>query len=1018
MKKYLLYILSVFLLLSCQDSIETPQVVDVNDAPDLAGQAIQFTAGYSSLEAKTRAPFGTADEMQTEVGKYIPAGSELDPGYSHGYNYIYNVEMFKQGETSPVSLGTAQYQLASDGMIKRTDGMLELVFPSDPETSNTPLFWPDNVNGYGFHVTAGNDEISADQNSLEKFFDNDRLEGYGFSPVFTAPSTEDLEALNYHSSKTWYSNNKTWLGEGRPQELYKAVPLFLQHNHAWVSIILKADKGIQRDFLWYENTSHGFNSDMYYYEGSTRKTISNPWRRPWHVDYDKADSNGGVETGNEQNTTMLHAIIEPTNFLEHPENLIGQIKLNGLTFTYAPINDNNYGRWNTYKDATEETINGLGETEAAAIRKALSDMQAYNVTAGKHLKITVTLTTDKIVLITALLEDWDEMFFSSICDDYGNNGDPIIIANREELLAFLSDENKNKAGNTAVISSLSIDLDDDASNTWTAQPLNCTLNLAGCVLHTSGQFLTDIAQSGSLINGEINVNGVKRSNSMNAAVCDNNYGTIEQVSITVDESVRHDVYAKQAGIAAVNWGTVFNCESNLNVLGSTGYIGGIVGESKRNGDDGPLPVVDRCTMNGRVGATGDSFTGVGGIAGYAEYRLSRCAFTYGMTLSQQNDEKYKNIVVATTTDTSLEVDAFGNSWPTTVDNTIGKNATTNANINTLAQYNAVIDSQEELSLLLTAIDHYSGTARYRIADDFSVDESWNLGVGEDSPYEANAAKYNLNFELDGNDKTITTNGTMLFSHINGYFHDFTVYCNKSLIAESNPNATDVMAPLAYSVNKKDGTSGQATLENIKVVMREEAIVNGSTVPGAYVQAAMPSGMIVWAYGDAKVINCEVTADVRVKFSSEFTDSDAKKFAGGIAAASVDATFNGCVVHSKTTISADPNDNPAAIKNHYRGGIVGGVYTKQGYTPGTVIVDCNSWWGNKNTGENYSPTGSLIGATKYDLNNQPTNGIGSGCTGNWWPDSFSSAADIDNTTAAKLLGKRNTITPTEYSGEQY
>lgn len=1015
MKKYLLYILSVFLLLSCQDSIETPQVVDVNDAPDLAGQVIRFTAGYSSMEAKTRAPFTNAENMQTEVGKYVPAGSDQDPGYSHGYNYIYNVEMFKPGEADPVSLGSAQYQLASNGTTKRTDGLLDLVFPSGDAT-NTALFWPDNVNGYGFHVTAGNDEISPNQNGLNEFFDNDRLEGYGFSPVFTA--TEDLDNLNYHSSKTWYTNNKTWLGEGKSQELYKAVPLFLQHQHAWVSIILKAGKGIQRDFLWYENTSHGFNSDMYYYEGSTKKTITNPWRRSWHVDY-VADSNGAAETGDEQNTTMLHAIIEPTNFLEHPENLIGQIKLNGLTFTYAPINDNNYGRWNTYKDASEETINALGETEAAAIRKALSDMQAYNVTAGKHLKITVTLTTDKIVLITALLEDWDEMFFSSICDDYGNNGDPIIIANRAELWAFLSDPNKNKAGNTAVISSLSIDL-DDADNTWEAQPLNCTLNLAGCVLHTSGQFLTNIAQSGSLINGEINVNGVKRSDEMNAAVCNNNYGTIEQVSITVDESVRHDVYAKQAGIAAVNWGTVFNCESNLNVLGTTGYIGGIVGESKRNGDDGPLPVVDRCTMNGRVGATGDAFTGVGGIAGYAEYRLSRCAFTYGMTLSQQNNVKYKNIVVATTTDESLKVDAFGNSWPTTVVNTIGKNATTNANINTLAQYNAVIDSQAELYELLANTSHYAdGTSRYRIADDFNVDDSWSLGIGEeDGIYAADASTYNLNFELDGNGKTITTNGKMLFSHINGYFHDFTVYCNEPMIAVSNNDATDVMAPLAYSVNKKNGTSGQATLENIKVVMREGTTVGETLVPGAYVQAAMPSGMIVWAYGGAKVINCEVTADVRVKYSSEFNNIDAKKFAGGIAAASVDATFNGCVVHSNTTISSDHEDNAAAIKNHYRGGIVGGVYTKPGFTPATVIIDCNSWWGDRNSGENYSPAGSLVGATKYDLNNTPTNGIGSGSTGNWWPETYTSAADIDNSTAAKLLGKRNTITPTEYSGEQY
>ena len=131
------------------------------------------------------------------------------------------------------------------------------------------------------------------------------------------------------------------------------------------------------------------------------------------------DSNGGeVDLDN----LRYDAYVDPYDFLNNPKDRIAAISLSGMNFSFYSSND---GKFQSTLDADKEY------------------MQAYNLTAGKHLIIEATLTSERIVFITAWIEDWKEIITTTICDDYGQNGDPILIENEEQLKDFLTNTDKN-----------------------------------------------------------------------------------------------------------------------------------------------------------------------------------------------------------------------------------------------------------------------------------------------------------------------------------------------------------------------------------------------------------------------------------------------------------------------------------------------------------------------------------------------------------------------------------------------
>lgn len=986
LKRYITHILLILVMVSCHDCKEDFLGID---APDMAGEPIAFASGLRTVKKSTRAQFFDQDEMNAEMLKFYPVVEKYS---ENTYLYTFNISMFQKNAPN-ASLGSANYQLAYEGGTYANDGTLALKYVDNG--SNQPLYWPDNSNQYGFSVKVGTDNLGTDQSDATNFYDNDLLKGFAFEPLWDnarSQSYDDIDALNFRSSREWYAANKQ-LYPTQSDTYWRKVPLYLKHQRCWVTIKLKAGKGVPRDLITYAATENGFTSKIFSYKGSTVEIT--PWRTPDIVEYE-ADKNGPADS--EGQTISLHAIVDPQNYLETIEQPMLEFVLNTSKYEFYPSNDQNYAKWNTAKDKSE---NKMTDEE----KNAVAAMEAYNLEPGKHLTINATLTTDRIILITALLEDWEDITMSSICDDYGKDGDPVIISNKTQLLNFLN--NKNKPGEIGLISANEIDLDE--GNQWEPRALNCMLNLAGGTLKCHGKVFTDMNADATLINGNIHITG---TGGFTAAIADYNKGNIEQIHVTVEEKNRKNVYATKGGMVGVNYGSIIDCSNDLQVKGSSGYIGGIAGESKKDADLTSLPIIDQCIVNGRVGATSNDITGAGGIVGYAEGRVSRCAFTYGMSLTQQNNDKYRNIVQATVPTSNVEqaglrVNAYGNSWPTLASNTIGTGD--NSNINIYAQYHAIIDSEEELRELLVNTDHGAYlNPRYRLADDFEVSSSWDLGIGESGEYTSNKREYNLNFELDGNGKTITTHGKRLFSHINGYFHDMTIHCAESIITESYSDATDMISPFAYSVNRTTSNDGEATIRNIKVKM----------APDTYVQAAQPAGLICWAFNGALIEDCEVKANLQVVFHQDFQDGDAQRFAGGIAACSIDATFRGCQVHRGTQIQ-QAISFPNSRHMQYRGGIVGGISTKidqdhsRPYTPKTIIEECNSWWDYGTLNANDSPAGTLIGATNYvNVAGQTQSGLAVGQGGNWWIEGRRAASDISNDDAVKTLGKRNSVTPSE------
>lgn len=936
---------AVLLLSSCTDSISS----FFDAAPDMEGEGVVFSTDVRTQHANSRAAFADEETMKNELISYNVINK----------NYDLTISMYKEGQVEAVA--TSKYSPTPDGSGFDAKGILSL------QAESPLMYWQDNVNRYGFKATCGTEEVATDQSDSELFLAQDALLGYSYAPSYGSNS-DDIDKINYHTNKEWYALNKDRIGEGGTTDDYKRIPLFLKHQRSWLTIVLKAANGVKREFLQEDNRAN-VTTTLFSYKGDAKVTIDKPLVSNTSIEYPE-DING--KAGSFQ-TTQYDAIVEPYDYSSNLEAEICKVVVNNMKFTYYASND----------------------AEHAKDKNA--DMSAYNLTAGKHLTITATLSTDRVVHITAQLEDWDDMEFTSICDDYGQNGDPIKIPDVATLKAFLKDPKQNKAGNTAIISAASLTLPDDWSNEY---DLEASLNLAGATIYTKKQFLRNVGHNSTVVNGVISLLG---STDQGSAICSENHGTVQQVTISSDGKAK----VTKGAVCDINYGTIFNCTSYLAVqgTGSDYYVGGIAAQSVWGSEEqATQPIIDKCVVNGRVGAENtDNLKGVGGIVGYAEGRLTNNTFNYGITITYQNSEKYKNIVAATSTsdDKKLGNHAYNNAWPTVVANTLA-----GPNANTIAQYAAVIDCQAELKTLVE-LGSNATDKKYRVAADFDVDNTWDYGKTEAFDQTHGAKNwtetdpvYNHTFILDGNNHTITTHGRMLFSHIKGEVKNLTIYCEESIAEEPNATSTNVIAPLAYSVN-----GSTAKLTNVKVHMK----------PGTYIQASQPSGLVCCAYDHAVISNCEVEVILKSKMKHDDDSkkdgdgNDSRRYMGAIAAFAVEAEIVECRVHSGTKMYEVVAEGQQKHTNLYRGGLVGGTTRKNETDPKLLIHDCYSWCTSEDDTQHF---GAIIGRTVFTKENKNTNGMREGCQGNWWQNGYNPSGDDLGTDFVKILGKKNSVSPVE------
>lgn len=991
LSKYgILFTLIALLLASCSD--EWQKAIDDGTIPDMTGEQVAFTTNVSSSGSDSRGYTAISDALNG----YIAINKA----------YKLKITMHKQGEEAAIGSCTYEPESLADGQ-----GVLRAV----PANGETALYWQDSQQAYGFSVTAGSDNIATDQSTEEKWLAQDRLKGFSYAPVKDEKTSavDNINAINYRTSKEWYQANKAWMPQNGivPKKDFKNIPLFLQHERAWITVILRAGVGVDRDAVDFGTAGEKIKAEIYNYESDG--TAITPWLTEQEVAYSAKDGlPSEIRKG-----VAYHAIVNPYNYLaKAEESIISKINLSGQNFSFYASNDKKYG---DYK--ANNTDPALAEA-----------MGVYNLTAGKHLVIDVTLSREsRKILITAYVEDWTEKVTSSVCDDFGLAGTPIVIQNRDELLTFLSDPTKNKAGQTAIISANSIDLDADG-DPWSNYQynLNCTLNIGGCTLRTSSQFLNDISASGQILNGTI---AVKKDSKVETVVCNNNYGSISYLDVTADATST----ASRAGIAVVNYGNISRCSSAITVEGASGtdFVGGIAAKSiYQDGEIAVEPIIDRCTVTGRVGVAANTDTTYGGgIAGLAAGRVTNCTYEYGISLLQERrkDAASENLLcnIVNQIQEGKTLKANGNEWSTRGDYTVGTTIGTTViknNRDEALLYDQIIYCQAELNELVKPNSEYNASGkRYRIAQSFTVTsddpDGWPFGFAKEKT--DNTVHGNVLFFLEGNGMTITLTGSktipntsfasapMLFNNIVGTVQNLNVYCKESLYgipqfadeAKTRNNFTDGCAPFAYAIYK----GGKA--ENITVY--------GAT--GTVVQAASAGGIVVSLHDGAQMINCNSFMDVNMYIpasSENDVQSAAKFYSGGIAAMLEDGTtsLTQCRYMGTVTKSYTGSKDDAFF---FLGGIVGGLRYSNGSEapkPHATITDCSSWWRawpDTQASTGGLQQGSLIGRARYSVQHTNDENGMYDCEGNWWIGTVG-AGSWKTGNEALAIGKKNSVTPTK------
>lgn len=964
-------------------------------------------------------------------------------------DYVFDVEMYEEGNATKIA--SATYNPTKNTVNNDTtyDDYGTLA-----ETDKY-LWWPSTAKRYAFHAVSSNSTTTlvtktengqsySDQTDKDKFFVQDRIEGYGYVPGWDQELNEgngapvrDLDKYSYMTAKEWYAANKAW---GTPEgmtnaqlvEHWKKVPLFMRHKRSRITVLLKAGEGVEREQVKYDAvlTPQNVHAEIYSYDKDNNQVIVNPLLGSYKCEYEA--SNQLLQE--EVITACYDAIVEPHDYTDGDnmtEQKILSINLSGMKFSFCASNDKEYS---SAVDATNEDVK-----------------TRYNLTEGKHLILEVTLSTDtRKILITAYVVDWEDWPFSSICDDFGQAADPIAINDKADLIEFLNDPTKNKAGNVGVIIPVNFNLNEAVTGAminkkhmindtngkkpddpgyittyeagytpkqadeivykagwgdYSVYELKATLKLAGATITTNQCLFGSIAVSGSVVNGTIQIaDKLAEESSFECALAQRNYGTVERVTVLQGETTRK---ATRAGLVTTNYGTIYACSSQMPVYNAGGsgetLIGGIAAimeyplKSDGSGDidESAMPVIRQCVVNARI----DGGSGVkgGGIVGSAIGKVSDNTFEYGITLSQ-NPDNFKNIIYSKGNQTP-NLETSGNEWPTKGVNTVVNDVSLNNARPEPELFDQVIDSQAELKTLINSGTYNNNTSRHRIAGSFTVDHTWDLGVQSSA----------LLCGLDGNDKTITLTGTsnakMLFGQVQNRLYNLVLELDKPIEAlpvadaETEDGKLPARAPLAYAVAGEN-----AVLSNVKV----------KAANGAYVKATAASGLVVWAYGGATIEDCQSNVDVRVALP-DGTGTQQVYFVGGLVNTAAKANILRCTYMCDNLYSSE-DANAAPGKNIYYGGIVGGTNSNGFEMPSLNISDCVCWltWETSDALP-HAAWGGIIGYSKYQNSfKELVNATDGKCQGNWWAASAGASAQgmAAGMNEEKVIGKKNSVQPTK------
>ena len=586
------------------------------------GDPVMFTT-YVQGKALTRT-YANETAFNTDMATYHDASSSYDFTY----------EIYKSGEDAAIAYGSTVY-------------------------------WPDNVNAYGFKATAGSATLGTNQTTANDLLAQDKLIGFGFEPIWNSGRPDNIDGLNYRTCADWKAAN---ISRSVPEADQKKIPLYLKHQRSKITIILKASEGVNHEDLALSTATTNIDATIYSYSGGSTTEV-----KPY----------ASETTISTVTYTQYTAIVEPYDYQTNSEKVIARISVSGQPFTFSVNNESD----------NEKKSN-------------------YNLTAGKHLIITATLARGDAqkILLTAQLLPWDEITTDATVGDDGQIGSITNIDSRSALMTLLSGSN-NTAGNIANITA-DINLEDGGD--WTSQPLNCTLKLNNHTISTTHPVFTTIGALGKVEGGTISVSG---DATVNAAIATSNLGTIKDVTVCRESTGK----ASQGGLVVTNSGTISSCSSTLPVHGTSGVVGGIAMESVYS-TIGSMPVIENCTVDARV--DGETVTSGGGIVGRAVGRVSGNTFAYGITLNQ-NANEFKNIVQAKAY--SHQLRAYDNKWPTKADNSIGDHSSNNSNTTTATKYDATIDNWYELWRLLSVSSNNRDGNNYRVNSDFTVVDYTDFG---------------------------------------------------------------------------------------------------------------------------------------------------------------------------------------------------------------------------------------------------------------------------------------------------